>query len=157
PSPDHLTEFYLCVSLGGVLGGLFNALLAPILFDSVLEFPLVLVLCGLARPWNGTPPSGRLAGSPALGVAAPAGLAFVPPINPYLPFLFAGIGGGAAALIGGRALLFTLVTGLLCAQALLVPPDKRMNLMTARSFFGVHRVTADSVPALGGAMHLLFH
>src|SRR5262249_14649911 len=33
PAADHLTEFYLWLSVGGVLGGLFNALLAPVLFQ----------------------------------------------------------------------------------------------------------------------------
>ena len=35
------------MSFGGVLGGLFNALLAPLLFTSVIEYPLVLVLACL--------------------------------------------------------------------------------------------------------------
>src|SRR5690606_20442850 len=52
PPPARLTEFYLCLSLGGVLGGGFNAFLAPVLFDSVIEYPLVLALACLARPWT---------------------------------------------------------------------------------------------------------
>ena len=51
PHPRHLTAFYLWMSLGGVLGGAFNALLAPVLFDHVWEYPLALVLACLARPW----------------------------------------------------------------------------------------------------------
>jgi hypothetical protein len=35
PAATHLTNFYLWISLGGVLGGLFNALLAPHLFDTL--------------------------------------------------------------------------------------------------------------------------
>jgi SAM-dependent methyltransferase len=50
PSTKHLTEFYLWISVGGVLGGTFNALIAPVLFHSVIEFPLVLVLAALLRP-----------------------------------------------------------------------------------------------------------
>ncbi len=50
PSSEKLTEFYLFMSLGGVLGGVFAALIAPQLFSTVLEYPL-LVLAGLAaRP-----------------------------------------------------------------------------------------------------------
>ncbi|HSL51922.1 MAG TPA: hypothetical protein VK878_22865, partial [Candidatus Deferrimicrobiaceae bacterium] len=44
PAPRHLTEFYLLISVGGVLGGLFNALVAPIVFPSLIEYPLVMVL-----------------------------------------------------------------------------------------------------------------
>jgi predicted O-methyltransferase YrrM len=50
PPPDRLTEFYQLLSLGGVLGGAFNALLAPIIFDTVREYPLVLLLALFARP-----------------------------------------------------------------------------------------------------------
>ena len=48
PDGRYLTEFYLSMSVGGVLGGLFNALVAPVLFTTVLEYPLALVLaCAL--------------------------------------------------------------------------------------------------------------
>lgn len=50
PSVRHLTEFYLLMSVGGVLGGLFNALLAPALFNTTLEYPLVIVLTCLLLP-----------------------------------------------------------------------------------------------------------
>jgi hypothetical protein len=50
PGPAHLTEFYLWLSLGGVLGGLFTALAAPVIFTSILEYPLLLVLACLVRP-----------------------------------------------------------------------------------------------------------
>ena len=50
PEPERLTEFYLWMSLGGVLGGLFNTLLAPLLFNSVVEYPLALMAaCWLRR------------------------------------------------------------------------------------------------------------
>ena len=50
PDPAYLTEFYLLLAFGGVLGGLFNALIAPILFDQVLEYPMLLVAVLLLRP-----------------------------------------------------------------------------------------------------------
>jgi len=50
PAATHLTEFYLYISVGGVLGGIFNALLAPTLFKTVAEYPLALVLACLLRP-----------------------------------------------------------------------------------------------------------
>jgi hypothetical protein len=57
PATDRLTEFYVLLSVGGVLGGVFNALLAPQLFDSVLEYPLALVLALLLRPARASRPS----------------------------------------------------------------------------------------------------
>jgi SAM-dependent methyltransferase len=50
PPAGYLTEFYLWISVGGVLGGIFNALLAPILFNSVIEYPLIIVVACLLRP-----------------------------------------------------------------------------------------------------------
>jgi hypothetical protein len=49
PPARALTGFYLALSLGGVLGGLFNALVAPLVFDRIAEYPLVLVLACLVR------------------------------------------------------------------------------------------------------------
>lgn len=51
PDSAHLTEYYLWVSLGGVLGGAFNALVAPVLFDSVAEYPVALVLAVILAPF----------------------------------------------------------------------------------------------------------
>jgi spermidine synthase len=50
PPPRQLTRFYLLMSLGGVLGGLFNALVAPLLFTSLAEYPLALVAAALLVP-----------------------------------------------------------------------------------------------------------
>jgi hypothetical protein len=49
PPTKYLTEFYLWMSVGGMVGGVFNGLLAPVLFVRLLEFPLALVLAGLLR------------------------------------------------------------------------------------------------------------
>jgi hypothetical protein len=50
PAPDHLTEFYFWMAIGGVLGGAFNTLVAPLLFNNVAEYPLLLVVAGLLLP-----------------------------------------------------------------------------------------------------------
>ena len=47
PAPRHLTLFYLMVSLGGALGGIFVALIAPRVFTTYLELPLGLIACGV--------------------------------------------------------------------------------------------------------------
>jgi len=47
PAPEHLTRFYLMVSLGGALGGLFVGIAAPLAFDWYWEFPLALTLLAL--------------------------------------------------------------------------------------------------------------
>jgi len=52
PPAEQLTSFYLWMSLGGVLGGAFNALVAPALFHRLgfVEYPLMLVAACLFRP-----------------------------------------------------------------------------------------------------------
>lgn len=49
PHASHLTEFYLWMSIGGVVGGLFNALIAPNLFVSILEYPIAMLIASLLR------------------------------------------------------------------------------------------------------------
>jgi hypothetical protein len=53
PRTAHLTEYYLWMALGGVLGGLLNALVAPVVFDRIIEYPLMIALACLLRPqWD---------------------------------------------------------------------------------------------------------
>ena len=47
PHPRYLTGFYVIVSLGGAVGGLFVGLVAPNLFHAYYEFPIGLALCAL--------------------------------------------------------------------------------------------------------------
>lgn len=47
---QHLTGHFFLISVGGALGGLFNALLAPVLFQVPLEYPLLLIAACLLRP-----------------------------------------------------------------------------------------------------------
>jgi len=55
PAGKYLTEFYLWMSLGGVLGGLFNSLVAPLTFTGTFEYPLVLALACMLRPGTELP------------------------------------------------------------------------------------------------------
>ncbi len=50
PAPSQLTLFYLVMSIGGALGGLFTALIAPLVFDWVWEHPLLIVAAALLMP-----------------------------------------------------------------------------------------------------------
>jgi len=57
PAPRHLTMFYLWVSIGGVLGGAINTLIAPLLFTDITEYPIMLTAaCALGllihTPWR---------------------------------------------------------------------------------------------------------
>jgi hypothetical protein len=55
PAPQFLTLFYLMISLGGAIGGIFVALAAPRVFHSYLELPVGLVTCAILSAivlWN---------------------------------------------------------------------------------------------------------
>ena len=69
PSAAELTGFYLWMSFGGVLGGSFAALLAPLLFNSVAEYPLLVVAGMLCRPGFTSLRPSRLQGAALIGLA----------------------------------------------------------------------------------------
>ena len=154
PSAAHLTEFYLWLSVGGVLGGFFNALLAPLIFDTLLEYPLVMVLACLLRP--GTP-------SP---------LPHVPDrLNRWLDYLMPAAIGLVAVGLGLELRLAPIESARLRTLLLCMPPvllcylcryrsirfglsigafllagtffntEWRELLHVERSFFGIYRVT----------------
>jgi hypothetical protein len=50
PPPLQLTEFFVWVAVGGLVGGTFTALLAPLVFDRVYEYPILLALAGALLP-----------------------------------------------------------------------------------------------------------
>jgi hypothetical protein len=73
PHTRHLTEFYLWLSVGGVLGGIFNSLVAPSLFRTVIEYPIAIVIALMLRPAARRQPDTTR--DRWLDLALPAGLA----------------------------------------------------------------------------------
>jgi SAM-dependent methyltransferase len=80
PTSEHLTLFYLAMSLGGALGGLFTALVAPLVFDWVWEHPLLVLAAALLMPlpqaldWRGLPGLDPIVRNVALGVLVVAAI-----------------------------------------------------------------------------------
>ena len=50
PSTHYLTQYYLLMSFGGMLGGIFNSFIAPLIFNSIYEYPLMIVFALLLNP-----------------------------------------------------------------------------------------------------------
>ena len=50
PAPRYLTAFYLFMSAGGMIGGIAAGLVAPYVFNTVAEYPILIVLAVLCRP-----------------------------------------------------------------------------------------------------------
>ncbi len=53
PDPAHVTEFFLWISVGGFLGGVFGNLVAPLAFDWIAEFPISLFLLAVVFALRG--------------------------------------------------------------------------------------------------------
>ncbi len=143
PHPAHLTEFYLWLALGGVLGGLFNSLVAPLVFAGVAEYPLALVLALLCR----SGPGGRNVVVPlALGAATAAGvlLARAAGLPPRLGPLLVALPFFANYVLGARRpARFALGLGAILLAATLHPGRLGETLAQTRNFFGVLKVTRD--------------
>src|SRR5262245_36182219 len=55
PEPAHLTEFYFWLSLGGALGGACNTLVAPLIFTSYAEYPLMIAVAAALATTGSAP------------------------------------------------------------------------------------------------------
>jgi hypothetical protein len=171
PPAERLTDFYIWMSLGGVIGGAFNAFIAPLVFNTVVEYPALLILSCLVRPW------GRGAASPwtwaaSIGVLASAVIAiqlispasatsgitervshYISPSVLALAALFATA--AFAFLLRGRAVLFMVGIFVLMVAAQKVS-DRRDELRNWRDFFGVLSLSHEQISGLG-EVKMLWH
>ncbi|MFN0088137.1 MAG: spermidine synthase, partial [Blastocatellia bacterium] len=152
PHTRYLTEFYLWLSVGGVLGGIFNSLIAPNLFRSVIEYPIAIVIALMLRP------NPRKAASAmrdrALDLALPAGLALsLMAMVRFLPKL--GVNEGRVTLLAiglslaigilsiKRPVRFALYIGAILWACGPLLGGYGNTLHIERNFFGVLRVSED--------------
>jgi hypothetical protein len=169
PDPAHLTYFYLAMSVGGALGGLICALLAPSIFDWTYEHPLLIIAAAvvvgtvspfkpMARLWARADVSDRalrwgfallllisLVGQGAFGLGSSKGLALA------ATFVLIAI---SLAAIGNR-FLFAVAVG---ALMLSIGGWEKLSRSAVpgrmtRSFFGIYSIGA----APGGDARMLVH
>lgn len=179
PAPERLTEFYLLLSVGGVVGGILTALVAPVIFPSVIEYPIALVLGLLVLPRSaftaGRPlpspepadPTHRRGPEPrtvllavlaaALAVAAVVIRSDGSQAALTLAIVVAAVAVGGAFILARRPAGFAAAVGVILLVAVLVPANPTRD--AERTFFGVHRVYDDrAVPGRhvllnGGTVH----
>ncbi len=156
PAPDRLTGFYLAMAVGGALGGVFCALVAPVVFDWTYEYPLMILSAGLLVPqvyltaglrrvWM-TPAKRRFAF--AATIVALAGLFVLTWLGPRDLFGEAhqGVAFIVIAVVGMTAIGARLPYAVILASALLLFGGYRSLALSiegharTRSYFGVYTV-----------------
>jgi hypothetical protein len=151
PNPAHLTEFYLWMSLGGVLGGLFAALIAPKIFSEVFEYPLLLALSMACRPRALAVSLRNRDELLVMWLLIATGILVLiwgPWVATYFEYDFRRYGStaGLVALFGLGILVFwkypprQLVMALLMFAAIAMYPSGVKRGEAQRSYFGVYRV-----------------
>ncbi|HYD12104.1 MAG TPA: fused MFS/spermidine synthase [Allosphingosinicella sp.] len=149
PAASHLTRFYLAMSIGGMLGGLFCAIVAPLLFDWAYEYPLLILGAALLVPQMPLVPWPkeqewlmRLA-LPAMAVLLSAAVYMMryKGFSSQMVLIGSILISLAALACLGRRVAFTI-----CLLALMVSYDNRGVLSTTveggrtRSYFGIYEV-----------------
>ncbi len=162
PAVRHLTEFYLWISVGGVLGGAFNVLLAPVLFDHVVEYGIAMgAACALRPRRRGE--RGLAArvldwGVPLVFLGVLAAIVRSPVFaSPSVDLAFAATAGFVAVaciLLARWPLRFGLAVGAVLVLGVLHEQRSGRVLLAERTFFGRYTVLAVSD---GGAYHSLVH
>ena len=154
PPPGELTGFYLAIAAGGVLGSLFNAIVAPILFDRAAEYPAAIALSCLvlaASPRPGSRPERLRTGFLLSGV--------ILALTAWLARDFGALSGTAAGMVGvmlacgffvyvawthtRRPVGFALAVGAIAAGVGNSPGVDGRVLRRERNFHGILRVTED--------------
>ena len=160
PEASHLTEFYLWMSAGGALGGIFNAVVAPYLFEWGVEYPLMIAAAASLRPvMKGSGPvSWRDLAWPA-GLAAavllPAELFGIRYFELPVPVTWLVVLGLPVVVFGfrHRPVRFGLGVGVLLTVAFTALSTSPDTMARARSFYGVLTVESED----DGRVHRLRH
>ncbi len=152
PGTRHLPQFYFWFSLGGVLGGIFNALIAPLIFNAIIEYPLMMLLACLLLPTKETETDKqRVLGMdflmPAMIFGLTFGLGFL--ADKVAPGKLAGLLFVLAVPLfvaypfRRRPLRFALALGAVMLGSGFVTGANTKAIHIERNFFGVLRVTRE--------------
>ncbi len=160
PDPALLTEFYLWMSFGGMLGGLFAGLIAPLLFDTILEYRILLtaaLLCLSAAHKSLT--SRQQLCFLAFGILVGVMVIFAAPIveawNRQAAHVFCVVTGAGflAIIIFNRWGPIANASAAIAVFLVMAPIGTARHELATRSFFGVNYVKVDET----GQVRLLAH
>jgi hypothetical protein len=161
PASKYLTGFYVALSFGGMVGGLFAGLIAPFTFSWIAEYPILVALAVLCRP----PADARWRSHWYWPLLAAIAVALIVPsyttgkvftwLDDHRVYVISAIAiaGMAAAILlkADRAKLAGIV--ILALVLIRVYPADAGRVETVRSFFGVHKI----VETPDGQFHVLMH
>ena len=163
PTAARLAEFYLCVAIGGMLGGLFNTLIAPNTFNTIVEYPLVIVLACLMLRRAGT---GEDSSADRLfdfiwpvcaGLITVALALFIRRFDVSSVASIAIVFGAPLLIINhrfrGRPLRFALAVGAVMLAGVVYAETQNRTLHQERNFFGTLGVKIDPE----SATRILYH
>jgi hypothetical protein len=164
PAAKYLTGFYVALSFGGMLGGLFAGLIAPFTFSWIAEYPILLALAALCRPPGGDERFSRWSRWYWPFIAVLAVVLIAPSwsdgkvmswLDDNRVWVIGAVGVLSALLALGlnasRWKIFaTVVVALVLIRAY---PSDDGRVETVRSFFGVHKI----VVTPHGQYHVLMH
>jgi hypothetical protein len=164
PAAKYLTGFYVALSFGGMVGGLFAGLIAPFTFSWIAEYPILLALAALCRPPGGDERLPRWSGWYWPFLAALA-VALIAPsysegkvmswLDEHRVWVIGAVGVLSALLALGlnanRWKIFATVAVALVLIRAYPADDGRVE--TVRSFFGVHKILVTP----HGQYHVLMH
>jgi hypothetical protein len=156
PPARDLTRFYAYVAVGGALGGVFNVVIAPTIFNSLTELPIAIVLMAFLLPfrlgsWTDQISARRDLLPPALVGGATAGLLAAVGDGGTLQWVVLIAAGAACLTLLPSPLRFGLAVAAAMVAIWAVNVDDAAVIHQERSFFGVNRV--ESPP--GQFVHVL--
>jgi hypothetical protein len=150
PSPTQLTEFYFWIACGGMLGGLFNTLIAPVVFVEIVEYPIMIVAACLLRSVPRSVSTNKLTiGDVAVPLGVGAAVAASALVNnhfgSYSRYLLLGAAVPALVVLSQKQhrVRFAASIAMILLSGTLTESSFGPAVYAARTFFGVYRVRVD--------------
>ncbi|MEM9971363.1 MAG: transporter [Pseudomonadota bacterium] len=141
PDAAHLTLFYLIMSFGGALGGLFNSIIAPVAFNDVYEGPVTLSLYALLLGFGAVTARGATIGIIAAAAMAGSVIFWLPAVLSDTGTIFAAFIVTSFVLVAATAKYnIALPVFVVLALAITITTRGSAERFADRSFFGTHTI-----------------
>jgi hypothetical protein len=163
PAAKYLTGFYVALSFGGMVGGLFAGLIAPFAFSWIAEYPILVALAALCRPaaeerWSAWSRwYWPILAALAIALIVPSWLngSTTDWMKEHRVWVAGAVGVLAALIAVGfnSSRWKVFVTAVVALVLIRAYPADDGRVVTARSFFGVHKILITP----NGQYHVLMH